>query len=448
MFGMKRRVGLAGRVCGLSFVSAALLGGCSVEVTDPQGEEGPTPGGEEVATADQDLNVKSTVIWQNLSVPVCWENPTTATAVARSWVSSQITNTWQAFSQVRFSGWDSICTTASTGVRIRIANQTASTGPLLGRQLDGVVNGVTLNLTMTAPADYATCAATWGVERCVRATAMHEFGHVLGFAHEQMRADGNFDCLTYWGGDLGDTYVGAYDKSSIMNTCNLINRMPLTLTATDKLGLQAFYGHSSPSTQRKDAVVWNSDTIYFFFGANVTQFSVPAAKSVSLFPAKISGTFTGWPTTGTWPTGVDAAADYSSTKVYLFSGNQYLRMTKSTKAVDAGYPRALPGGWINWPSTWTSVTGAIKWTDGKLYLFRGGEYISLTGTTVDGPPRPIYGDWNVGYTTGFDYGFVHPTRGVAYFFKGPKYVRVTTSPEAVDYGYPKEIVGRWPGVTF
>jgi hypothetical protein len=379
---------------------------------------------------------------------VCWENPTAASSTRRGWVKSQITATWEQSSKVRFTGWGT-CTSSAKGLRLQIVDETATTGLLSGRLLDGVKNGVKLNLNMTAPASYADCAATFGAEACVRSTAVHEFGHALGFEHEQMRLDNpDFDCFDLIGGDLGDTFVGKYDKSSIMRSCTVRDSAKITLSSTDKLGLQAFYGHPSASTTKKDAIGWDGANYYFFFGKNVTHYSVALDKSSSYYPAPISGTFSSWPTASPWSSGVDASMDYSSSKVYLFSGNQYLRLTKSSKSVDSGYPKALPGGWSNWPSTWTSVDAGIKWSNGRIYLFRGSEYIRLTGTTVDsGYPKPIKGNWNVGYTSAIDYSFLYPN-GKAYFFKGSEYTRVTTSPEAVDSGYPLPIVGRWLGVTF
>ncbi|HET9955622.1 MAG TPA: hemopexin repeat-containing protein, partial [Polyangiaceae bacterium] len=128
---------------------------------------------------------------------------------------------------------------------------------------------------------------------------------------------------------------------------------------------------------------------------------------------------------------------------------QYTRLDKAGMKLDYA-PRELPGGWNNWPAHWNSVTAAIKWTDGKLYLFRGNEFVRLTGTTVDnGYPQPISNKFNIPYTSGFDYAFIG-SNGKGYFFKGPDYVRVTiTNHQAsVDANYPRPIVGRWPGVTF
>lgn len=133
---------------------------------------------------------------------------------------------------------------------------------------------MTLNLSMSdavnAPG-YPDCKAKFGLEACVRATATHEFGHALSFSHEQMRLDNpNFDCFLL-GGELGDVRVGSYDTMSIMRTCNIIDLAQGTLSSTDVLGLRAFYGSSSSAGTRKDVVLWDDQTAYFFFGKNYAR---------------------------------------------------------------------------------------------------------------------------------------------------------------------------------
>jgi hypothetical protein len=109
-------------------------------------------------TGESELFVNTGTIWKQLSIPVCWENPTASTAQRLGWVQDQITNTWQKFSKVKFTGWGTCPSAATTGLRLQIVDTTSNTGTLLGRGLAGVKNGVKLNLNMRAPAEYVAFA--------------------------------------------------------------------------------------------------------------------------------------------------------------------------------------------------------------------------------------------------------------------------------------------------
>jgi hypothetical protein len=67
-------------------------------------------------------------------------------------------------------------------------------------------------------------------------------GHAMGFAHEQTRSNTPSSCKEFQPNDIpGDTDVGAWDLSSMMNYCNS-NWMNGQLSATDIQGANLFYG--------------------------------------------------------------------------------------------------------------------------------------------------------------------------------------------------------------
>ncbi|WP_437994758.1 M12 family metallopeptidase [Sorangium sp. So ce185] len=185
--------------------AASLLLGCSSIEPD-------APLGEATATTQDHLYVLSTNVWPSNSIPVCWET-SGSFATERAWVQDAVTTTWQANSAVTFTGWGA-CVPGSTGIRVGVSD----VGPhakALGSALSGVANGVVMNFTFQ---NWSTsCQSTR--EYCIRTIAVHEFGHALGFAHEQNRPDTPSWCDQEQGTD-GDTLLGAWDLDSVMNYCN------------------------------------------------------------------------------------------------------------------------------------------------------------------------------------------------------------------------------------
>jgi hypothetical protein len=454
-----KKIGRLGRVWALGLGLYCL--GCA-----PLEDGIPTQEDVDLEGHDEALAVDINTVWTKLSIPVCWESPTVI-STAHAWVRDQVTKTWEANSRVRFTGWGR-CTSSARGIRIREVFDTPSnTGRLLGRELDGVAGGMKLNLTMREPASYAQCAndPLRGLESCVRMTAMHEFGHALGFAHEQRRLDNpDWDCINFmFDGEEPTTRVGAYDKLSVMRTCTLIDNTTVSMSAGDKRGLAAFYGSSSGDTARKDAIKWDSDTLYFFFNDHYTRYSLSQDRMVDLWPAVTAypaRTFGNWPgIPSSFAAGFDAVLK-DDRMAYMFRGSRYITYDIAADRMSTG-AQAISGAWPGLPSTWTSIDAAIRYDARRVYFFRDDEYVrydvpaSCTDLSRCGSataPRKIVGNWPGIPWTDIDY-VVEGGAEHVYFFKGTQYIKYFKGTPGTDAGEGavggvREIVGNWRGVTF
>jgi hypothetical protein len=178
-------------------------------------------------------------------IAVCWENTDAKDEATRTAIRSAINDSWGAHSTIHFVGWDA-CRSEQPGIHILLADIRPDT-PELGTDLDGVDYGMRLNPDFRSQGS-SYCRAH--VDFCIRATAVHEFGHALGFVHENLLEDAPDECLAEKGsrGTIPNAGpITAYDLHSIMNYCNPSYLGDGTLSKLDIEGLQGIYG--APNTK-------------------------------------------------------------------------------------------------------------------------------------------------------------------------------------------------------
>lgn len=201
---------------------------------------------------------------------------------------------------------------------------------------------------------------------------------------------------------------------------------------------------------------------YFFSGQQyirVRRAETGPGKTDPGYPAPISRWQ--WPA-GFGANGIDAAL-YSGSVCFFFKGPQYIQVTRGITGPFLDGPNGKPeiagpfpiSNW-NWPGGFgQNGIDAALWSGTVSYFFSGNQYVRVTrtsdtdlGTTDADYPRSIFAGW--GWDNDFNDGVkgALPSGSKCYFFRGAEYLRVSRGFELggfIDPHYPAHISNwHWP----
>jgi hypothetical protein len=215
-----------------------------------------------------DEPVKLTVCWLNPqdAAPLPGEVADASGATRREWIRLALKSSWERYARVLFVGWgecqdeENALTPPNThgprrpgtgdeNIKVQITSSGGGQNVGHGSPGDFASPGVTLNL-------HPSVADNGALRRWLEFLAIHEFGHVLGYYHDEERQDwpSTPECEEQWSEHTPswpwwpiptEIRYGAPDADSVMAYCS---DDPTVLSPRDIAGVQRGYQRHLPGT--------------------------------------------------------------------------------------------------------------------------------------------------------------------------------------------------------
>jgi hypothetical protein len=249
--------------------------------------------GQVLKREEKGLVVQSSLRFTN-TITVCWTADSNASTADKAAVIENVEATWKGYANLAFDWYSSgttprICNSQQApSFNIKIWQDTTQTR---GCAVVGKNTQVGIGCTGSVAHSYANMLLGAGSIPSNSITAVHEFGHAIGFYHEQDRGDS-----TCSEGDNplepGAVAVGPYDANSIMNYC--ADKAGPEISSGDVIASVFMYGGRTTSPTFRTRSWLPTDVTYTVSlpsggGMSVTQLSVSTSPANLAFGSAMTG---------------------------------------------------------------------------------------------------------------------------------------------------------------
>lgn len=275
----------------------------------------------------------------------------------------------------------------------------------------------------------------------------HETGHIFGAPDEYSSSNCNCDSVhgRFIRAANGNCATCADPSANCLMKNNTLTQLCEYTPA--HIGWEAFLDRIDAGLHAE-----TNNRLYLFSEKYYARYSDGFTLDAD-YPKTIADNWPGFPTD--FADGVDAALwSQTNSRIYFFRGSSYIRVNPSAGwVVEAGYPKPIAGNWPGFPADFAAGVDAALYapSNGRIYVFKGNQYLrihpSVSWQVEPGFPKPIAGNWPgvpADFAASVDNTSYAAFNQRIYFFRGVHYLR--SNPAAgwgVEAGYPRDINVNW-----